>query len=140
MQTRVIKRHGYAVQVPVLCEENIPEIIEYGVKFIREQGRASTNEVGTCMYRGQQQTCCIAGAFLDDDEVVGKEGKGIGAIMQELGMNDDIYSSLSATLRAMQHTHDSTAKRCVTGKESFLTVWEEKVAELPDTIGDYSLT
>lgn len=138
MQTRVIKRHGYAVQVPVICDENIPAIIEYGVKFIREQGRASTNEICTCMYRGKQQACCIAGAFLDDDEVVDKEGKGIGSILKELGISDDLQSPISTTLRALQHTHDSTAKRCAASKENFLTVWEKNVAALPATIESFS--
>jgi len=46
---------------------NFEEGVKHAITAVIKQGRASLDDNGCCMYRGNFNTCCIVGHMIDDE-------------------------------------------------------------------------
>ena len=87
------------------------EAIVYAIGKVVEQGKVSVNEHGSCVYRGESNTCCAVGWLISDDEYT-TVLEGLGAFEELVydtvatSLNISIFNDEVDVLDALQDCHD----------------------------------
>ena len=97
------------ITLKTLPQATAQEVFDFVSKNLLEQNKKSQNDIGTCQYRGKDNTKCAAGFLIADDEIGGiieRNNNSAWSSLINMKLVPDAHQYLIASL---QSVHDNRA-------------------------------